>query len=409
MVKKNFIRDTDIGEGGIYMWVVRSLMKKNGQMTKCVAIQRLCFIFSTALLILLISSSLYSAQTSQKEWEDFDRNNFECPAVINNEWMPLKPGTRFVYEGTTVEDGETIPHRVVINVTDLTKMIDGVCTVVTWDLDYSEDELVEAEIAFFAQDKKGNIWRMGEYPEEYEDGKIIDVPAWIHGLEDARAGISMKAKPRLGTPSYSQGWGPAVGFTDRGEIYQMGQKTKVPFGDYDDVLVIRESTKDEPNAYQLKYFARGIGNIRVGWMGGKEKKQEVLELVEVAQLDPKDLAEVRNGALKLEKSAYKNSKNLYGKTLPMEHSQVESVALKSNKPEATNQPTSKIMAEASKISEEEAVKIALKAVPGDVTAVSIEKKLGANRYVVEVIAKEDGVETDVIIDMETGKILTTEK
>jgi uncharacterized membrane protein YkoI len=67
------------------------------------------------------------------------------------------------------------------------------------------------------------------------------------------------------------------------------------------------------------------------------------------------------------------------------------------------------MAEASKISEEEAVKIALKAVPGDVTAVSIEKKLGANRYVVEVIAKEDGVETDVIIDMETGKILTTEK
>jgi len=61
------------------------------------------------------------------------------------------------------------------------------------------------------------------------------------------------------------------------------------------------------------------------------------------------------------------------------------------------------------ITEEEAVKIALKAVPGEVTGVAIEKKLGANRYVVEVLAKEDGVETDVIIDMETGKELATEK
>jgi uncharacterized membrane protein YkoI len=69
----------------------------------------------------------------------------------------------------------------------------------------------------------------------------------------------------------------------------------------------------------------------------------------------------------------------------------------------------KVTAKGPKITEEEAVKIALKAVPGEVTGVAIEKKLGANRYVVEVLAKEDGVETDVIIDMETGKVLATEK
>jgi len=40
--------------------------------------------------------------------------------------MPLKPGTRFTYEGTTIEDdGAAVPHRVVINVTDLTKVIGG--------------------------------------------------------------------------------------------------------------------------------------------------------------------------------------------------------------------------------------------------------------------------------------------
>ncbi len=62
-----------------------------------------------------------------------------------------------------------------------------------------------------------------------------------------------------------------------------------------------------------------------------------------------------------------------------------------------------------RISEEEAKKIAVKAVPGTVTGVAIEKKLGANRYVVEVIAADDGAETDVIIEMETGKVLATEK
>ena len=91
----------------------------------------------------------------------------------------------------------------------------------------------------------------------------------------------------------------------------------------------------------------------------------------------------------------------------------------SGRPEAQEMPMkpgtryvyegTKVTAKGPKISEEEAVKIALKAVPGEVTGVAIEKKLGANRYVVEVLAKEDGVETDVIIDMETGKVLATEK
>ncbi len=218
------------------------------------------------------------------------------------------------------------------------------------------------------------------------------------------------AEPRLKTPSYSQGWGPAVGFTDRGEVYQMGEKTTVPSGSYADVLIIKESTQDEPDAFQLKYFARGIGNVRVGWLGEGEKMQEALELVRVETLDPKELASVREGALKLEKSAYQNSKDVYGRTLPLEHLVAGSTAPLNVKPIPTTQSTAKHSAKDSKrISEDEAVRIALNAVPGDVTDVGIEKKLGANRYVVEVLAKEDGAETDVIIDMETGKVLTTEK
>jgi hypothetical protein len=252
------------------------------------------------------------------EPEEFDPNSFAHSTQIDNAWMPLEPGTRFVYEGTTVEDdGTEVPHQIVVNVTDLTKEIGGIRALVTWDLDYSEGQLVEAELAFLAQDTLGTVWRMGEYPEEYEDGEFIEAKPWIHGFEDAKAGIMMMADPQVGTPSYAQGWGPAVDWTDRGLVEQMGQRTCVPLDCYEDVLVIVEVSASEPDAEQLKYFARGVGNVRVGWRGEGEPTKETLELVRIEQLDEAAMAEVRAGALELEQSGYQRS-NVYAQTPPAE-------------------------------------------------------------------------------------------
>src|SRR6185295_16995387 len=217
------------------------------------------------------------------------------------------------------EDRNTpVPHRLVITVTDLTKMIGGVRALTTWDLDYMDGELEEAELAFFAQDKDGNVWRMGEYTEEYQKGKFVVAAPWLHGLQGAHAGIEMKAKPMPGTPSYSQGWGPAVHWTDRGRVDQVGQKTSVPAGRYEDVLVIAEVSQSEPDAQQLKYFARGVGNVRVGWRGAGEKTKETLELTKIEKLDEKALSDVRASALTLEKSGYTHSKDVYAHTPPAE-------------------------------------------------------------------------------------------
>jgi len=249
----------------------------------------------------------------------FDAGSFARSSTIDNPWMPLVPGTRFVYEGTTIEDdGTAVPHRIEIHVTDLTKVIGGVRSVITWDLDFSDGELVEAELAFFAQDTAGTVWRMGEYPEEYENGEFVAAPAWIHGIEGAQAGISMQSTPELGTPSYAQGWGPAVGWTDRGQVDQLGQQTCVPVSCYDDVLVIAETSAAEPDAQQLKYFARGVGNVRVGWRGAGEKTKETLELTRVEQLDAAGLAAVRAKALDMERQAYERSATVYANTPPAE-------------------------------------------------------------------------------------------
>ena len=260
-------------------------------------------------------SSAESAAETRLETLDVQR--FKTPTVISNKWMPMKPGTRWLYEGTTVEDdGTVVPHGLAINVTDLVKPIDGVCTVVSYDLDYSDGELVEAELALFAQDDDGNVWHFGQYPEEYEDGRFTRAPAWIHGLEGANAGIVMKASPRLGTPSYSQGWGPAVDWTDRGVAHDMGVATSVPAGEFKDVLVIKETARSEINAQQLKYYAAGVGNVQVGWAGDGEKTKETLKLVKVEQLSAAELSDIRAKAMALEASAFEKSKSVYAMTKP---------------------------------------------------------------------------------------------
>ena len=253
------------------------------------------------------------------ELEKLDGVKFGRGVQITNKWLPMKPGTRYVYEGTAVEDdGKLVPRKIVLNITDLMKVIGGVPTLISYDLDYSDNELVEAELAFYAQDDNGNVWRFGEYPEEYEDGKFKKAPAWMHGYQGAHAGIMMKAEPKLGTPSYSQGYGPAVNWTDRGTTYKMGLDVTVRHGQYKDVMVVRETSRDESaaDAYQLKYYAAGVGNIKVGWEGTGEKTKETMELTVVETLSPKEMASVRNKALALEKSAYARSKLVYGPTSP---------------------------------------------------------------------------------------------
>jgi hypothetical protein len=94
----------------------------------------------------------------------------------------------------------------------------------------------------------------------------------------------------------------------------MGTRTCARRRCYEDVLVIREFEPGKPESYQLKYYARGVGNVRVGWLGRKDEDREVLALVAVRHLAGQRLARVRKEVLKLERRAYEISKDVYGLT-----------------------------------------------------------------------------------------------
>jgi hypothetical protein len=255
-------------------------------------------------------------ESGAKKIEELNIKDFDKSENIDNAWWPLKPGMQWTFDGHVEEDGKKESHRIVFTVTDLVKVIDGVRSRVIYDSDFTKGKLVEQELAYFAQDRLGNVWHLGQYREVMEGKVFVGGQIWvINNPPGAKAGIMMPAEPKLGTPSYSEGFAPPPFYwTDRGRIFQMGQKVKVPAGSYEDVLVIEEFDEENPGAFQLKYYAKGVGNIKVGSRGRKGSTNEILELVKVKQLEENELAVVRSKALELEKRA-----GMFPIQPPMEH------------------------------------------------------------------------------------------
>jgi hypothetical protein len=247
----------------------------------------------------------------------FDPGRFPDSVAVDNQWLPLVPGTQFVLDGDITDPDGVTPHQVVMTVTDVTKVIDGVSTLVLWDRDLSDGELEEEELAFVAQDGNGTVWNLGEYPEEHEDGKFVGAPStWISGQAGAQAGIAMLATPEVGTPDYRQGYAPEIEFEDRGKVERAHQKTCVPVACYQDVLVVDEwNPLEQPqDGHQLKYHAPGVGTVRVQARGGED--QENLKLAKLRHLSARELAQVRDRVLELDRRAYKVAKKIYGDTPP---------------------------------------------------------------------------------------------
>jgi hypothetical protein len=233
----------------------------------------------------------------------FRAANFERSTRIDNRWLPLAPGIQLTLEGRANTAGTPVPHTVVFTVTDVVKVIDGVHTLVLWDRDISDGELAEEEITFFAQDKAGNVWNLGEYPEEFEDGRFAGAPStWISG-QRALGGIHMPANPQPGTPRYVQGYVPAIDFLDCAQVFATNQTTCVPVQCYTNVLVTDENSPlDNAAAHQRKYHAAGVGIVQIGAVN--DPHGETLVLTSVRRLDERGMAEARSAALRLDRRGY---------------------------------------------------------------------------------------------------------
>ena len=193
--------------------------------------------------------------------------------VVDNPYLPFAPGMRWVYEGE--EDGET--ERIEVEVLEQTRQIEGITATVVRDTVYVDGELAEDTYDWYAQDKDGNVWYLGEDSHEYEDGKAVNAEgSWEHGKDGALAGIVMLAHPAVGD-AYRQEYyeGEAE---DMGEVLEVGATKELGLGSYEDVLVTEDWNPLEPDVVEEKSYAPGVGLIFEAKVAGGDGEIELIEL-----------------------------------------------------------------------------------------------------------------------------------
>jgi hypothetical protein len=192
---------------------------------------------------------------------------------IDNPYWPMRPGTRWVYRET---DSEGARQRVVVTVTRRTKLIaNGVRARVVHDVVREDGELVEVTDDWYAQDRRGRIWYLGEDTTEYENGRPVSKEGSFEaGVDGAQAGIIMLARPRVGM-RYRQEFyeGHAE---DRARIMSLRERAEVPFGFFRPVLMIREENPLEPRVLEYKFYARGVGPVLAVSVSGGSDREELV-------------------------------------------------------------------------------------------------------------------------------------
>ena len=192
---------------------------------------------------------------------------------IDNPYLPLRPGTRWVYESTSSEGNE----KVVVTVTDRTRQIQGVAATVVRDTVTTGDgALVEDTWDWFAQDKSGNVWYFGEYTESYADGKTSTEGSWEAGTDGAKAGMVMPSDPSPGD-AYQQEYHKGEA-EDEAKVLAVDARAKVPFGSFTDLVKTADSTPLEPDVLEHKYYAKGIGFVYEEMVRGGDDRVRLTEM-----------------------------------------------------------------------------------------------------------------------------------
>jgi hypothetical protein len=179
---------------------------------------------------------------------------------IDNPYWPMQPGSTWVY--TESEPGGPT-QDVVVEVTNQTKQIaNGIEARVVIDTVSENGVPVEITEDWYAQDQDGNIWYLGEYVTNYENGEVVDhAGSFEAGVDGAQPGIAMPANPKPGL-SYRQEYykGEAE---DKAAVITVGkERVEVPFGFFDKrVLMTRDLVPTEPKVQELKFYAPNVGPV----------------------------------------------------------------------------------------------------------------------------------------------------
>jgi hypothetical protein len=184
--------------------------------------------------------------------------------LITNTWFPLARGSVYVYEGQ--KDGKAA--RDVMTVTRKVKTITGIRAAVINDRLFLNGQLAERTTDWYAQDKHGTVWYLGERTAELNaKGKVTSTEgSFLNGRDGATGGIFMPAHPAVGQSFQQEAFkGQAE---DHFRILSMAASVTTPAVSSNSAMLTEETTPLEPGVVDNKYYVPGIGTVKEQQVAG---------------------------------------------------------------------------------------------------------------------------------------------
>lgn len=192
--------------------------------------------------------------------------------AITNPYFPLPVGRTLIYRG--VRDGVTQIDTV--HVTSQTRVLEGITAIAVSDVATHNGRPLEKTTDWYAQDKRGNVWYLGERTAAFSHGHVDHSGSWLAGVHDGEPGIVMLANPQI-PDGYRQEF-LAGQAQDTAWIVNRGGSIKLPFKVVHNVVTSLEFTVLEPTVIDKKIYAPGLGIVKEQAVHGP---QEVATLVSV--------------------------------------------------------------------------------------------------------------------------------
>ncbi len=247
---------------------------------------------------------------------EFDPTNFVDPRLDTNPYHPLAPGTQWVYGGTTEVGSRTVPHGIIVTITDVIREIDGVPTIAMLSESTDSGEVAQIGMDYLALDEDGNVWILGGYDEDYEGGVYTNTDvAFLGSGPDQELGILAPREVTIDTPRWFIGSAPGEDGSV-GEPVEIAVQVCVEFGCFDDVRVVQEGEIGAPDN-EHKYYAPGVGVVNNVPLDAS-LHQDRFELINFLRLSPDGLAEASATVLELEAHGREVEPDVFGSAPPAE-------------------------------------------------------------------------------------------
>lgn len=227
---------------------------------------------TAALLVAVGCGSEPKASTLPQSGEPHELDPARFVQRIDNPWWPMVPGATWTYRET--EPDGTV-KRVVVTVTDETKVIEGITATVVHDVVTEAGDVKEDTYDWYAQDVDGNVWYLGEDTRELEHGEVLSTEgSWEAGVDGAQAGIAIPGTPEVGLAYRQEHYAGQA--EDEAVVLSLDELVEVPQGSYTDVLMTRDTTPLQPRVSEHKLYAKGVGPVLALGISGGAGREELV-------------------------------------------------------------------------------------------------------------------------------------